>query len=92
MAHIIHHGMGGFLSSLNVKGSTRSGRAHECEQQFGANESIEIEKSQRLQKEGNGRIKKVSTLRPGLAKIIKTVLNSRYIESPKTNLYITEND
>jgi hypothetical protein len=73
MAHVIHLTVGAFMSSLDVDGRTKSWEAHECNQQFGENESADIGKSQRLQKEGNARINKVSALKPGFAKIIKKV-------------------
>jgi hypothetical protein len=50
------------MSSLGVKGCTKSWEAHECDQQFGENESIVIVKSQRLRKEGNARINQVSAM------------------------------
>jgi hypothetical protein len=52
---------------------TQSWEAREHDQQFGENDSIDIRKSQRLPKEGNARINKVSAMRPGLAKIIEKV-------------------
>ena len=61
------------MSSLGGKGCTKSLEAHECDQQFGENESIDIGKSQRFRKEGNARINKVLAMRPGLAKIIGKV-------------------
>jgi hypothetical protein len=61
------------MSRLGVKGRTKFWEAHERDQQFGENESIDIAKSQRLRKEGNARINKVSAMRPGLAKIIEKV-------------------
>jgi hypothetical protein len=61
------------MSSLGVKGRTKSWEAHERDQQFGKNESIDIGKSQRLRKEGNARINKVLAMRLGLAKIIEKV-------------------
>jgi len=70
MAHVIQLALGAFMSSLGVKGHTKSWEAHERNQQFGENESIDIGKSQRLRKEGNARINKVSAMRPGLPKII----------------------
>jgi len=73
MAHVIKLALGAFMSSLGVKGRTKSWEAHERNQQFGENESIDIGKSQRLRKEGNARINKVSAMRPGLAKIIEKV-------------------
>jgi len=53
MAHIIQHALGVFLISLGEKGRTKSQKAHECDQKFGENESTDIGKSQRLQKEGD---------------------------------------
>jgi len=73
MAHVIQLALGAFMSSLGVKGRTKSWEAHERDQQFGENESIDIGKSQRLRKEGNARINKVSAMKPGLAKIIEKV-------------------
>jgi len=73
MAHVIQLALGAFMSSLGVKGCTKSWEAHEHDQQFGENESIDIGKSQRLRKEGNARINKVSAMKPGLAKIIEKV-------------------
>jgi len=73
MAHVIQLTLVAFMSSLGVKGRTKSWEAHERDQQFGENESIDIGKSQRLRKEGNARINKVSAMRPGLAKIIEKV-------------------
>jgi hypothetical protein len=91
MAHVIQLALGAFMSSLGVKGHTKSWEAHERDQQFGENESIDIGKSQRLQKEGNARINKVPAMRPGLAKIIKKVRISTYFECAETNLQIAEN-
>jgi len=73
MAHVIQVALGAFMSSLGVKGQTKSWEAHEHDQQFGENESIGIRKSQRLRKQGNARIIKVSAMRPGIAKIIEKV-------------------
>jgi len=78
------------MSSLGVKGCTKSCEVHELDQQFGDNESIDIGKSQRLRKEGNARIRKVSAMRPGLAKIIGKVRISKYFESPETDLHIAQ--
>jgi hypothetical protein len=61
------------MSSLGAKGHTKSWEAHERNQQFGANETIDIGKSQRLRQEGNARINKVLAMRLGLAKIIEKV-------------------
>ena len=73
MAHVIQLALGAFRSSLGVKGRIKSWEAHECDQQSGENESIDFGKSQRLRKEGNARINKVSAMRPGLGKIIEKV-------------------
>jgi len=73
MAHVIQLALGPFMSSLGVKGRAKSWEAHERDQQFGENESIDIWKSQRLRKEGNARINKVSAMKPGLAKIFEKV-------------------
>jgi len=70
MAHIIHLALGAFMSSLSVKGRTKSWEAHERDQQSGENESTDNGKNQRLRKEGNARINKVSAMKPGLAKMI----------------------
>ena len=71
MAHIIHLALGALMSSLCVTGCTKSWEAHERNQQFGENESIDIGKSRRLRKKGNARINNVSAMNPGLAKIIE---------------------
>jgi hypothetical protein len=73
MADVIQLALGAFMSSLGVKGRTKSWEAHKRNQQFGENESIDVGKSQRLRKEGNARINKVSAMRPGLVKIIEKV-------------------
>jgi hypothetical protein len=65
MAQVIQLALEAFISSLGVKGRTKSWEAHERDQQFGENESIDIGKSQRLRKEGNARINTVSAIRPG---------------------------
>jgi len=73
IAHVIQLAVGAFMSSLSVKGRTKSWEAQERDQEFGENESIDIGKSQRLRKGGNARINKVSAMKPGLAKIIEKV-------------------
>jgi hypothetical protein len=78
MAHVIQLSSGAFLSSLGVKGRTKSWEAHEHDQQFGEHQSTDIGKSQRLRKEGNARINMVSGMRPGLAKIIDKICISIY--------------
>jgi len=91
MVHVLHLALGAFMSNLGVKGCTKSWEAHERDQRFGANESIDIGKSQRLRKEGNARINNVLAMRPGLAKIIDKVCISTYFESPETDLQKAEN-
>jgi len=91
MAHVIQLSLSAFMSSLGVKGHTKSWEAHERNQQFGENKSTDIGKSQRLQKEGNGRINKVSAMRSGLAMVIEKVPISTYYESAETDLHIAEN-
>jgi len=91
MPHIIQRALGAFMSSLGMKGCTRSWEAHERDQQFGENECIDIGKSQRLRREGNARINKVSAMKPGLAKIIEKVRISWYFESAETDLHVAEN-
>jgi len=91
MAHVIQLAIGAFMSSLGVNGCTKSWEAHEHNQQFRVNESIDIKKCPRLQKEGNPQINKVSAMRPGLAKIIEKECISKYFESPETDLHIAEN-
>jgi len=91
MAHVIQLALGAFMSTLGVKGRTKSWEAHERNQQFGENESTDIGKSHRLRKEGNARINKVSAMRPGLAKIIEKVRILTYFESADTDDHIAEN-
>jgi len=73
MVRVIQLASGALMISLGVKGRTESWEAHECDLQFGENESIDIGKSQRLRNEGNARINKVSAMKPCLAKIIEKV-------------------
>jgi hypothetical protein len=91
MAHIIELSFGVLMCPLDVKGRARSWEAPERDQQFGENETTDIGKSQRLRKEGNARIHKVSAMRPGLAQIIENVRISTYYESAETDLHIPEN-
>jgi len=91
MAHVIQLALGAFMSSLCVKGRTKSWEAHERDQQFGGNASTQIGKNQRLRKEGNARINKVSAMKPGLAKIIQKVHISRYSENSETDHHIAVN-
>ena len=48
MVNVKHLPSGAFLSSVSVKRRTKSWEAHERNQQFGENESIDIGKSQTL--------------------------------------------
>jgi len=73
MAHVIQVSLGAFMSRLGVKGRTKSCEAHEHDQKFGQNERMDIGKSQRLRKEDNAIINKVSAMSAGLAKIIENV-------------------
>jgi len=91
LVHFIQLALGGFMSSVSLKGLSKSWEAHERNQQFGENKGIDMGNSQRLRKEGNARINKVSPLRPCLAMIIEKVCISRYLQSAETNLHIAEN-
>jgi len=53
--------------------------------------TLVIGRSQRLRKEGNARITKVSAMRAGLAKIVEKIHISRYFKSPETDIHILEN-
>ena len=86
MADVIQLAWGAFMSSLGVKGHTKSWEAHERDQQFGENESTDMGKSQRLRKEGNARMNKVSAMEPGWAKIIEKVRISRYLNILKLTI------
>jgi len=76
------------MSSLGVKGCTKVWQSHQRNQQFGDNKSIDNGKSQRLRHKVNARINKVTTIRPDVAKLVEQLRNSRYFESPETNLHI----
>jgi len=91
MVHVIQLDSIVFITSLGVKGNTRSWEAYERNKQFGENESIDIGESQRFRKEGNARMNEVLAMRPGLAKKIQKVQFSWYFESLETDLYIAEN-
>jgi hypothetical protein len=53
MAHIIQLVLSALKNTLGVKGRDKSYEVHECNQQFGETEPIDLEKSHRLRKEGN---------------------------------------
>jgi len=91
MAHVIQLDFDACMSSLGVNGYTKLWEAHEHDQQFGENQSTDIWKSQRLRKEGNARINKVSAMNPGLAKIIEKVCISKYFENFETDHHIAAN-
>jgi len=91
MAHIIQLTLGASMSCLGVTGRSKSWKAHEHDQQFGENESIDVGISQRLRREGYARINKVSAMRPGLTKIIEKAHFSRYFQSPEIDFHIAEN-
>jgi len=61
-AHVIHLALGAFMNTPGVQGLTQTWEAHERDQQCGRNEITDIGKSQRLRKEGNARINKVSAM------------------------------
>jgi len=73
------------------EGRAKSWEAHQHDQQFRENESMDTGKRQRLRKEGNARINKVSAMRPGLAKISEKVHISWYFDCPEADLHIAEN-
>jgi len=85
MAHVIRLMLVACMSILGGRGHTKLWESHESDQQFGDNESTAFKMSQRLRKEVNTRIHKVSALEPGLAKIIETVCISRYFENFETD-------
>jgi len=91
MADINQLALGAFMSSLGVKGLTKSWDAPVRDHQFGENASRDIGKSQRLRKEGNATIYMVSAMRPGLAKKIEKVHIWSNVESPETDLDVAAN-
>jgi hypothetical protein len=91
MTEVIRHTLGVFMSRLGVHGGTKSGEAHERDQQDEVNETIEIGKSQTLRTEGNARINMLLAMRSGLAIIIEKQPISRYFEYHETDLHIVDN-
>jgi len=73
MAYVIQLALYASMSSLGVEGPTKHWEAHEPDQQFGENQSIDIGQSQRLRKDGNARTNMVWAMRPNVAKIIEKV-------------------
>jgi len=76
------------MSSLGVKGRTQSWEAHERDPQCGETGNTSMGISQRLRKEDNSKINKVSALKPDLAKIIEKVCVSRYSENSETKHHL----
>jgi len=89
--HVIQLSLCGFLNYLSVQGWTKSWEALEGGLQFEGNGILDNWKSQRLWKEGNGRINMVWRIRLGVAKITEKVLTSGCIESPETVLHQSQN-
>jgi hypothetical protein len=77
MAHVIQLAFGVFMNNVGVIRRTKSREDHERNQQFGENQTIDIGNSQRLRKDDNARINKISAMRPALAKITEKVCISR---------------
>ena len=73
MAHVIQLCLGAFMSSLGVKGRTKSWEANERDEHFGENESGVPTSTERHQNVGTARIARVTSMPPGLAKIIEKV-------------------
>jgi hypothetical protein len=90
MAHLIQLALSAIINSLRVNGHTKSWESHERNPRFGKNECTDTSNSQRLRKDGNAKINKVSDMQSGLAKIIKNVRFSRHLQSPETDIHITE--
>jgi len=89
--YVIQIALGGFVICLSVTDRTMSWEAHEHDQQFGENETTDIGKCQRLQKERNARMNKGLAMRPGVSKVILKVQISRYFDSPETDLEMAAN-
>ena len=90
MGHFILLDVGAFMCSLGEKGRTKSSDAHDRDQKFGENQSIEIGKSERLSKKGNARNYKVSAMRPGFAKMIEKVRISRNFHCLETDVHLEQ--
>ena len=87
--HSAHLGVS--ISSFSVKGCNKSWEAHERNQQFGENESIDNGNSPRCRKDSNARIWKVLAMRVGFMKIIEKVHSSTNCEFPDTDTHIAVN-
>jgi len=91
MAHVIQFALSAFLSSFRVDGHTKSWNVQERKQHFGKNACMDTGNSQRLRKNGNARITKMSDMRLRWAKIIRNVRFSGHLQSPETDIHIAEN-
>jgi len=91
IVHVTQLAWGAFTSRLGVKTFTKSWEAHQLDLQFGEEEILDIWKSQRLCKEGNVGINKMTAMRPGLAKILKKTGILINFESLETNHHIVVN-
>jgi len=85
MSHGIHPALDPLISSFGVRCLTKSWNAHDHDQRFRENQRTEIGNSQRLCKEANVTINKVSAMRLGVVKIIQTVGNSKTVHSTETD-------
>jgi hypothetical protein len=72
-AHVMQLALGAFINIVTESGGTKSWEAHERDQHFGENESIDFGKSHRHRKEGNAKINTVSAMRVSFGKIIEKV-------------------
>ena len=88
---VIQLDLGVFMSSLGGKQCSKCSEANQSDQQFRAEERIDICNSQRLREEDNARINKGSAMRPRLPKIIEKVCLSRDLDSPETDSHIEVN-
>jgi hypothetical protein len=91
MVNKLEMAFGVIMSSLRIKGCTKSWEAHDHDLQFGKKEIKEFGKSPRLRKEYNARINILSAMRPGLAKIIEKVCIAGDFETPESAINIAEN-
>jgi hypothetical protein len=62
VAHVIQLAVGAVMRCLGDKGGTKSWEAHERNQPLRGNKHMDIVESQRLRKESNARINKVSAM------------------------------
>ena len=76
MAHVIQLCLGAFMKSMGVKGRTKAWEASERDTHFGENDTAATTSADRIRTIGNARIRRVATMKPGLAKIIEKVLDN----------------